>query len=217
MALGALAIPAQAATMVVGTEIGVDFGQVAPTNNMNGAAVTSGADGSIAVGSLTDTSSVMVDGVGFSWVTAGAFNNSDADGTKAGQPAVFNDSNLTDWLGVAHALSGGLITLTFTGLDDSLSYDLLIGAAFTDDIASATWTADGQSDTTVSNVGADAFVTLAGLETDGSGNLVITSAGAGARPDLSAVAALTLTAVPEPSTAVLLGLGGIALILRRRR
>lgn len=212
--LGALAIPAHAASLVIGTEIGVDFGPTAPTNDFNEA---TGNVGSISSGSLIDTSNVVLSGVGFSWSSGG--NSNDAN-SPSGEPAVFNDSNTTDWLITVNNTNNGLITLTFDGLfNGAATYDLLIGAGHSNTNPDTTWTADGKSATTVSTSGATAYVTLTGLTTDGSGNLVITAAGAGGRADISVVSALTLTvtAVPEPSSTALLGLGGLALILRRRR
>ena len=180
------------APIAPGTEIGIDFGPTAPTNNFNQA---DGPSGSIAAGSVVDTSFVGVNGVGFSWADAsGTSDESKVESEISGQPTVFDDSNTTDWLIAVNDPTNGLITLTFTGLDDSLTYDLLIGSAFSDTNPDTTWTADGQSDTTVSTSGTTAYVTLTGLSTDGSGNLVITSAGAGTRTDISVVSALTLTA-----------------------
>lgn len=50
----------------------------------------------------------------------------------------------------------------------------------------------------------------------GSGNLVITGTGTAPRPDIPVIAALQLTAVPEPSITLLGALGLLALLRRRR-
>jgi hypothetical protein len=218
--LALIAIPANAAVLIAGTEIGVDFGPTAPTNFFNTVNPDPAAGGSISAGNVIDTSNATVDGVGFSWASAsGFFNNNDAI-SLAGQPAVFNESNLTDWIGISGDQNvQGFITLTFTGLDDSLTYDLVVGAGFASAISDVLWTADSQSATTDSSVGANSFVTLSGLSTDGSGNLVIVGAGtggAGNRQDIVVVSALHLTAIPEPSAALLGGLGLLALLRRRR-
>lgn len=209
----ALATSANAATIMPGTEIGVDFGPTAPTNDFNQVNPDPASNGSLAAGTLIDTSNVTVDGVGFSWSSTSAwFNNNDA--VDSG-PTVFNTSNRTDWLGISSGDNPGIMTLTLSGLDDSLTYDLVIGAAFTGDIADTSWEVDGQTllaEATSSN----AYRSFTGLSTDGTGNLVMTGTGATNRLDIATVSALHLTAVPEPSAALLGGLGLLALLRRRR-
>ena len=67
------------------------------------------------------------------------------------------------------------IVLTFTGLDDELLYDVTGGGAFNSNNFDTVWTAGDVSATTdsTSTTGGE-FVTLSGLATDGSGNLVVT-------------------------------------------
>jgi hypothetical protein len=187
----------QAAPIDDGTVVGVDFGAVAPSNNFN--QVNSGS-GSIAAGSVIDTNNVIVDGVGVLWVAGGVNNDASVESEVPGQPAVFDDTNLTDWLIAINSGNGGRITLTFTGLDDTRAYDLLIGAAHPTADADCTWTASGQSGTIDCSVGENAFVTLTNLVTDGSGNLYIASLGVDPRTDISAVSALTLTATTNVNT-----------------
>ena len=211
------AVSANAATLAFGTKIGIDFGPTDPTNNFNdtGNALT----GSIAAGSVIETTTGdTVTGVGFTWGGGGNFSNDDAatESELAGQPSQFNDSNLTDWLG---SFNNGSITLNFSGLDDVFTYGLVIGAGFTGPSDTSTnWVggANSVSGSTIKNAsGADAWVTLTGLTTDGSGNLAITGTGAASTP-VPVVAALELTAIPEPSAALLGGLGLLALLRRRR-
>jgi hypothetical protein len=213
--LALIAIPANAAVLIAGTEIGVDFGPTAPTNAFN--QISTSTNGSISSGSLVNTSNVVVSGVGFSWSsTSSWFNNNDSI-SIAGQPAAFDESNLTDWMGISNnGGPTGIMTLTFTGLDNSLTYDLVVGSGFNSDITDVLWTAGSQSATTDSSVGANSYVTLSGLSTDGSGNLVIVGSGTGSRPDIVVVSALHLTAIPEPSAALLGSLGLLALLRRRR-
>ncbi|MDT8390608.1 MAG: PEP-CTERM sorting domain-containing protein [Lentisphaeria bacterium] len=210
-----------AAPIVNGTTIGVDFGPTAATNNFN--VTGSGSNsGSIATGTLIDTSGVTVDVVGFEWTKPGGWSNNDSTGSTdlSGQPAIFNDSNLTDWIG--ENSSAGNLKLTFTGLDDDATYNLVIGSGF---IANGTnvdtiWFVDGQSKETQHDDGALAYVYFNGLSTDGAGNLVIDSApGAGNTSNITVVSALGLTAViiPEPSTIILAALGLTGVCFRRPR
>ena len=191
---------AGAAPLVSGTEIGLDFGNIAPTNNFNAALVNIG---SVAAGAVVDVASAtVVDGVAVSWNGSGGWSNPDSatEAELPGQPAIFNDSNLTDWIGENTAGTG--ITITFSGLDDSLTYTLVIGSGF---VANATpvntrWTVDSQVDDTVHDVGAEAYVTFTGLGTDGCGNLVISGDGISPTfPNLSVVSALQLTATTPPA------------------
>ena len=128
---------------------------------------------------------------------------------------------MTDWIGISTSGTdpAGIITLTFTGLNDLLTYDLIIGAGYAANIADVNWSADSKSGLSDTSSGPDSFVTLSGLSTDGSGNLVITGTGTGGtvnRQDIVVVSALHLTAIPEPSAALLGGLGLLALLRRRR-
>jgi len=221
LASGLLASSANAATLVGGTQIGIDFGRAGTTNNFNGAATGSAAAGSLAAGTVNDLTATVVDGVGFAW-TAGAFNSDfaadHADFTPSNLPTIYNNSNLEDWLNNNATGAGAGITLTFSGLDDSLTYNLNIGTAWIlNPDLDVNYAADGQNFTNDSDVSAKAYGDLLGLSTDGSGNLVITVSSDSTSRNDAAVSALVLTAVPEPSSAALLGLGGLALILRRRK
>ncbi len=55
-----------------------------------------------------------------------------------------------------------------------------------------------------------------GISVNGSDQIVI-SFDAGSSTNVQHINAIELTAVPEPSSTALLGLGGLALILRRRK
>lgn len=188
--------------ITVGTVIGVDFGPTAPLGNYNQYSSTGG--GTIAANTMFNTSGVLVPGVS---LTVGGnvwFSNNDAADSAdlPGQPAFFDDTHLTDWIGEANG--GTDINLTFSGLDDSLLYKLVIGSGF---IAGPTntdtdWTVNGQTKTSVHDSGANAYVTFTGLKTDGSGSLMITSDPAG-DPNFTLVSALTLTALSRPKGTII--------------
>jgi hypothetical protein len=185
-----------------GTAIGIDFGPTPPSDNFN--FVSAHGNSTILPGGVTETSGVGVVGVGFTVAAPSGWSNNDAASSTdlPGQPAIFNDSHLTDWIGESTGGTDLILILTFSGLDDALTYDLVIGSGF---IAGplnvdTTWAADGLSATTDHSVGADAYVTLSTLSTDGAGNLVISSTDAG-DADITVVSALTLTATTNPPVA----------------
>ena len=222
MALGALAIPAQAAVMVVGTEIGIDLGTTSATTT-NWANFS--ATGTIGAGSVTDTSGTAVDGVSIAF--SQTFDNAPSAGNGGGRitwtaspalPAV-PSSAFGDFVWASG--SGATHTLGLSGLDASLFYDIVvinqtIGSDSTNEEIVTITGASASSNTIVrtdANGGQyHSFTavapTLAGLIT------IDSSHGAGTNPVLNAV---LITAVPEPSSTALLGLGGLALILRRRK
>ncbi len=174
--------------IVAGTVIGVDFGGV-PDGNFN--AVT--ADGTVT--NLIDTTGATLTGVNVTTSDSLVFNGN-ADHTKTGQPSQFTQEHLKDWV----VFSGGVTyTITFTGLDDALTYDLVIGGANGSGFpVDTTWSAGGQTLTTdagtsSSTDGSGAYVSFTGLETDGSGNLAITGLKAS---NYGVASALELTAVP---------------------
>lgn len=202
---------AQAASIGAGTVIGVDFAGTPDASNFN--VLTN--DGTVQ--DIKDTTGATLTGVDVSTSGRLVYNSNAADSTqKSGQPSQFTDAHLTDWV----VFNGGVnYTITFIGLNDSLTYNLVIGGANDSNFnVDTTWTVDGQSDTTVAGPksgtdGSGAYVSFTGLETDGSGNLVIVGT---KDVNYGVAAALELTAAPEPGSLALLGLGGL-LIARRRR
>ncbi len=175
--MGAMALmitsSALAAPITGGTEIGIDFGATAsaPATNFNDA----GASLAINLTSLQDTSGVAVDGVSFTvGNNAPLFSNSDAaiGAIDASVAALgFDATHAEDFMGF-YGQTPNVMTLTFSGLDDSLSYEFVGVSAFDGrDLGcyfeSGNQTAQSPTDS------ADPYGILSGLLTDGSGNLVI--------------------------------------------
>ena len=200
--------------VVIGDAFAIDFGDVAPDSST----IFTHAAG--ARGTLSDINGT---GVGFSWdadvsTATGIFYNSDsADSMDLPGIIGYDDTVLTDWIGEYDSSGPASLVLSFSGLDDSLEYSLVIGHGFVNNgtVTDTTYTVDGQSLTNVHDDGANAFVSFTGLYTDGSGNLVITTDDPNG--NVTAVSALVLRAIPEPSSLTLIGLGALALFTRRNR
>lgn len=214
------------AALTSGQSVLLDFGN---QNFVAGTAPTANSNligGSAARTELTEFTSGTTVNVGLIQSTAtgngGFFFNADPGDlgspngnvgtTGASIPSPFNSAIVEDWGGVASS-NGYVITLT--GLNNNLTYDL--------DYALGGFTANSgvdnlilSSGTSSTNIGlvdvAPVFASLNGLTTDGAGNLAITISG-----DVAAVSGLSITAVPEPTSAALLGLSSLAFMLRRRR
>jgi uncharacterized protein (DUF608 family) len=192
----ALAVGAMADRFVAGDVIGVDFGPTANANHFN---VLAGSEVAFAQGSgihevnrsLVTLDGKVADGVSVSLSATGCFANNDSDYAVGAPPAVYSEQNLTDWVG-AVASKGGAITITFSGLDDSLAYHLNIGAAFKKNTAAngTVYSAGGQRAVNDNTAADPNFFDLNGLSTDGNGTLMITVSGA----SVSVVSALTLNA-----------------------
>ena len=246
--LGAGLLPLSShAALTAGQTVGIDFGSIAPAdgtgfnqfdafnNNIDDGATLVWSSLVINTGILQDDAGANITGLDFSVENQSGQNTSRADvtnGTTGPAPfndaSVFQDSIISNNQGAAPLDAGGYLLFTFTGLDDSLTYDLTGGYDGANANFDSTWSFDSgsagisttQNDSIASFLSAPgattAYQSVTGLQTDGSGNLVIQVT----RDTLHVNAgALTLTAVPvpEPSSAALLGLGGLALILRRRK
>lgn len=170
----------------------------------------------------TDITGAALTGVTFSTAGfIGFLGTSDQVGYNAAgvgnyTGTVYSDLSYND--GIYHG--GGTGTVTISGLNDALTYDLEIvanmlavttfGATVTDPNSGGSGAYTGAA---IHNGGTNPIqpFTLSGLQTDGSGNVVIDFTNS---PVI--IGALTLTAVPEPGSMALLGLGGL-LVARRRR
>jgi hypothetical protein len=212
---------AHAATIAFGDDIYVDFG-VNTSTIVNANTITDG------VRTIADTtrSSGGNTGVGIA-LTRSA--NEGATYTNIGSLAG-NALNTADPLAYGDAL--GIVNgsddmiITFTGLNSFLTYDLTGGMSSSTARYSTGWTIENQAAATylLSDATTTAgYVSFTGLTAVGTttsdGTLTITLDRAVGISDKyhMGVSQLQLTAVPEPSSAALLGLGGFALILRRKR
>ena len=159
-----------------------------PTTNFN-LFDTQAADGlTVTQGGFVDLTGAPMMGLGLE-VTNNLGKDTGLTGVTSNQTTVspFNDTSIySDNYGAANVGNMdrpdfGLLTddsnivLTFTGLDDELSYNVTGGGAFNNDNFDTIWTAGDVSATTdsVSTTGGE-FVTLSGLATDGGGNLAVT-------------------------------------------
>jgi hypothetical protein len=215
---GCLSGSASAATIVAGTQIGFAPGPTVTDdvgNDWNDFAVSG------LVTTIHDLDGVTLDGVSINFAAGGmndaGENNWDGLSTNGGAaPAEFVDSVTTD-------LSHSNATVTITGLNTALTYNLYStshgggsGWDASEDVHSVT--GDVSYGSSQLNRGASrlgAFHTFLGVSPDVTGTIVFTTS----QPSSSnpAFNGLLINAVPEPSSTALLGLGGLALILRRRK
>ena len=203
----------------LGDAIGVDFGVIAPAAGTNfnqfDANANSISNGdTLAFSAQTGAPAEMINiagnsvpGVGFTVENQTGQSTNRATLTNAGTgPAPFDDSTIFSDLMISNNQgsnmlnTGGFFVLTFTGLDDSLDYDLVGGMNRLGNNAEnfdTDWTAGGTT-MLADSVTTTPYVTFEGLTTDGNGNLTITLTRNTGHVN---VAALTLTAV-TPTAAI---------------
>ncbi|MGJ8639188.1 MAG: sulfatase-like hydrolase/transferase [Opitutaceae bacterium] len=200
--------PPAAIDLEVGTSIGIDFGGVdggSGASNWNDVSGT--GSGSFAASAMKNTLGDLVSSVGFSWTAATADSN--APDIISGTPA-FPDNALDDAL-LSYSgqtdgdggTSDGTFTLTFTGLDDSLYYDITLGQSneSTNGNTDTAWTIGWERlNASPVEVGTSAYVTFSSV-TSSTGQIVIRSAPIDGGLDISAISALQLTATDVPPPA----------------
>ena len=213
--------------MVEEWTLGIDFGTLAPTgpntfnqwdaynNSIANDATVAWSSLGINSGVLQDIGGTNVAGVGLTVENQTGQNTSRADvtnGSTGPSPfdvaTIYNDSLISNNQGGAPLDTGGYFVLTFTGLDDSMTYNLTGGYDGANANFNSTWSFDSssagitntQNDTVASFLAATGagYHTVEGLQTDGSGNLKIQVT----RSLHVNVGALTLTAFSEALTAI---------------
>ena len=213
------ASPAHAATIASGDSIFVDFGEDFSTGNENN---ISSSLSTLSIADAIRLSDGALTGVGIA-VTMSPDSGWTEANTIAGTGP--NALNTADELVYGDALGRNngdqLMVITFTGLDDALTYDLMGGISSTEGTGKfkTGWTIENQailtyqlSDATAAN----GYISFEEL-TSTAGELTITLDRAGTAHMGVSQLQLTAVAVPEPSATALLGLGGLALILRRSK
>ena len=231
------------ADLVVGDAVGIDFdatnnGGTDPLaslnfNHFNDIGIADGATASLG-GSIFDTDGGVWAGVGFSATNNTGDNTNEAnsgqgdpfggfDTTIYGDRLISNDSNATGRITDGDTVIDGTndrahFVLRFSGLNDALTYDLL-GGHHTDNGNSnfdTIWQVAQPGGVISSATNFEHAFT--GLVTDGAGNLeiyVIRQSNANGRH--VTISGLTLTAIPEPGSLTVLGLGCLFVMGRRRK
>lgn len=224
----ALALAAQA-QIVVGQRIGVDISNTNGTP-ANWTVITSFGSG-VAAQNLATGATISGVTVGFATsgpAAGGGFN--DLGGYAAGNSITSAPSAVTTDGAYGTSTGTNTLTLTFSGLDNSLTYTLEIFSvaggvpAFNDpdtpsiNGVATTWAAGFT--TRAARNQQTTGATYIGLSTDGSGNLSFAISDALHSNAIMNGAILTATAsaVPEPSTyAALAGLAALGVVVLRRR
>lgn len=109
----------------------------------------------------------------------------------------------------------GTVSLEFAGLDTSLLYNIELMSKL-DAARNANPIVVNGTSISVDPNSSPFVVAFNGIAADGDGKIFISFPDAGSGADLQHINALELTAIPEPSTALLGGLGLLALLRRRR-
>jgi len=174
-------------------------------------------------------------GVGFTGAEAVHLNGSGIGGADVSQNSPqlsFSSSGLIPYSAERDVFfTATAFTFTFTGLNDALTYNLEALARFNNlagPVPSAparnarNWTlqlgvlGEEQTISVDPDVNPSSIIAFNNVSTNGAGTITLTLFGATTAGDLAHINALELTAIPEPSAALLGGLGLLALLRRRR-
>ncbi|WP_372847193.1 sulfatase-like hydrolase/transferase [Pontiella sp.] len=188
----ALVVGARAA-IVGGDVIAIDFGATAPAvANWNQISTST-----LSIGDLPRLSDGAFTGVGVSVTltgTNGDYVNNAAPGTGLGST---DESIYADHLAANNLSGSDLITVVYTGLDDSLSYTLTGGMARSGNTApfEQTYTVGGIDYDYTGDSGVDAYAEYTGLSS--SGGVLTFTVSDYTDTDLASISQMTLTAVEK--------------------
>lgn len=176
----------------------------------------------------TDITGTALSGVSFTTSTwTGFLAAGDQVGYNAAGTGNYTGTNFSDLSFNDGIFGNNSSSITISGLNNSLTYNLSVashmfvgtnfGGTVTEPISGAS---GSYTSTSIINGGTSTGPNpnpitpfeLTGLQTDGSGNLTLNFTN---NPII--ISALTVTAVPEPSSAVLIGLASLGLLRRRRK
>ena len=208
----ALAVGSQA-SIIEGDVIAIDFGATAPAvSNWNQISTST-----LVIGDLQRLSDGAPTGVGVAVTTSATFGqyiNNVAPGAGLGSTdaSIYNDH-----LAANDLSAPDLITVTYSGLDDSLTYTLTGGMARSGNTTAfeQTYTVGGVDYDYTGTSGVDAYAEYTGLSSVG-GVLSFTVSDY-TDSDLASISQMSLEAIPEPATLGLVtAFGGAVLFIRRR-
>ncbi|MFC5050452.1 PEP-CTERM sorting domain-containing protein [Rubritalea spongiae] len=219
------------AAIILGDVISVDFGSTAPSTANWNQFTRTGAAGDFSTNNLVRLADGANTGVSITLTGATTTNNGGNGANHLDASAFGGSSNATIYGDHIFDNTGGSIaarTLTFniTGLDESLTYNLVGGFLRDSNAFENTYTVgtDSRNSTesggvynnfhTFSNIG---VTSIDGGQPVGQQGVITLTVAASSAADIASISELTITAVPEPSSTALLSLGGLALILRRRK
>lgn len=200
------------AAVTVGDVIAIDFGATAPAvANWNQI-----SSSTLSIADLKRLSDGASTGVGVTVTTTATFGDFVANVAPSAGLGSTDASIFVDHLAANDLSANDLITVTYTGLTDGLSYTLTGGMARSGNTTAfeQTYTVGGVDYDYTGTTGVNAYAEYTGLSS--SGGVLSFTVTDFTNSDLASISQMQLTVVPEPSSAALLGLGGLALLRRRR-
>ncbi|MDF7799634.1 sulfatase [Pontiellaceae bacterium B1224] len=190
----ALAVGTRAA-IIGGDVIAIDFGATAPADaNWNQISASA-----LSIGNLQRLSDGALTGIGVTVTTSANFGNYIKNAVPSDSSLGATDVSIyADHLAANDLTAPDLITVTYTGLDDSLSYTLTGGMARsgTTTAFEQTYTVGGADYDYTGSSGVDAYAEYTGLSS--SGGVLTFTVSDYTDSDLASISQITLTAVEVP-------------------